>query len=67
MAPLVEIYCFIDDFCKYFELVEKQKCLPNLNRQRYRPCTLSLSEIMTIVVLFQRQLWIRMEIKDVVK
>lgn len=52
MVPLVEIYCFIDDFCKYFELVEKQKCLPNPNRQRQRPCTLSLSEIMTIIVLF---------------
>ena len=52
MVPLVEIYCFIDDFCKYFELVEKQKCLPNPNRKRHRPCRLSLSEIMTIIVLF---------------
>jgi len=52
MVPLLEIYCFLDDFCKYFERVEKQKCLPNPDRKRYRPCALSLSEIMTIIVLF---------------
>jgi hypothetical protein len=52
MVPLLEIYCFIDDFCKNFELVEKQNCLPNPHRKRYRPCSLSLSEIMTIMVLF---------------
>ena len=52
MIPLVEIYCFIDDFCKPFTLVQQQNCLPNPNRQRYRPCFMSLSEIMTILVLF---------------
>jgi hypothetical protein len=52
MVPLLEIYCLIDDFCKHFECIEKQRCLPNPNRKRYRPCTLSLSEIMTIIVLF---------------
>lgn len=52
MVPLVEIYCFIDDFCKHFTLAQQQNCLPNPNRQRYRPCLMSLSEIMTILVLF---------------
>jgi hypothetical protein len=51
MAPLEEIYCFIDDFCKLFEQAEKQRCL-STTKQRCRPCALSLAEIMTILALF---------------
>jgi hypothetical protein len=53
MAPLIDIFCLIDDFCKKFEVNIKQKSLPNPNRKRHRSCSLSLSEIMTIIVLFQ--------------
>ena len=53
MVPLDEIFCFIDDFCKCFEKAQKSNFLPNPNRKRKRPCKLSLSEIMTILVLFQ--------------
>ncbi len=53
MVPLDEIFCFIDDFCKFFEQSLKAKLLPNPNRQRNRTCALAMSEIMTILVLFQ--------------
>ena len=52
MIPLEEIFCLIDDFCKQFEEHQNLKLLPNSNRLRRRPCSLSISEIMTIMVLF---------------
>lgn len=54
MVPLEEIFCFLDDFCKAFEVHHHQKrLLPNPARKRKKPCHLTLSEIMTILVLFQ--------------
>jgi hypothetical protein len=53
MAPIIEIFCLIDDFCKRFETASKQRLLPNPNRQRNKACSLSLSEIMTIIICFQ--------------
>jgi len=53
MVPLEEIFCFIDDFCKLFENAQKGYLLPNPKRKRNKLCRLSLSEIMTILVLFQ--------------
>ncbi|MBS0185257.1 MAG: IS982 family transposase [Proteobacteria bacterium] len=50
--PIVEIFCLIDDFCKTFDEKTKGKYLPKPNRKRLRPCKMSLSEIMTIVVMF---------------
>lgn len=52
MVPLDEIYCLIDEFCKQFEEAQHCKLLPNPVRKRKKLCSLSLSEIMTIVVLF---------------
>lgn len=52
MIPIVEIFSLIDDFCKTFDEKTKGKYLPNPNRKRLRPCKMSLSEIMTIVVIF---------------
>lgn len=52
MVPLEEIYCLMDDFCKIFEEGQKSWCLPRPNHKRKRACALSLSEIMTILVLF---------------
>lgn len=51
MVPVTEIYCFIDDFCKYFEHEEAKKSLFDKN-SRNRECSMSLSEMMTIVILF---------------
>ena len=52
MIPLEEIYCAIDDFCKYFEREHSKRLLPNSQRKRNRLCQMSLSEIMTILVMF---------------
>jgi hypothetical protein len=52
LAPITEIFCDIDDFCKLEFKQGKTYVLPNPHRQHQRPCRLSLSEIMTICVLF---------------
>lgn len=52
LAPIVEIFCEIDDFCKQFLHHQQAKILPNPNRKRRRECRMSTSEIMTIVILF---------------
>lgn len=52
MIPIVEIFCLIDDFCKSFDEKCAQKYLPNPNRKRFRPCQMSISEVMMIVVMF---------------
>lgn len=52
LAPIVEIFCEIDDYCKKNFAEMKEKVLPNPNRKRNRQCKMTLSEIMTIVVLF---------------
>ena len=53
LAPIEAIFCDIDDFCK--EFFDSQQCylLPNPNRIRHRGCQMSLSELATILVLFQ--------------
>jgi IS5 family transposase len=52
MAPVEEIFCFIDDFCKHFEQQMTKNLLPNSKRKRKRRCSHSISEIMTILVMF---------------
>ena len=51
-AFLTEIFCYIDDFCKSFEGKNRVFILPNPNKKRRKPCHISLSEIMTIMILF---------------
>jgi hypothetical protein len=53
MVPLIEIFCSIDDFCKTFEEAMKACALPSATKKRHRPHLMSLSEIMTILILFQ--------------
>ena len=53
LAPIVEIFCDIDDFCKQYFAGQARRVLPSPKRKRQRKCTLALSEIMTIMVLFQ--------------
>ena len=50
---LIEIFCILDEFCKFFapELKKHQLEVPG-KRHRNRPCRLSDSEVMTILVLF---------------
>ena len=52
LAPIVEIFCEIDDFCKCFFKNQSNKILTNPTRTRNRECKMTISEIMTIVVLF---------------
>jgi hypothetical protein len=53
LAPVEEIFCDIDDFCKYFLREQSDHILPNPSRQRDRESQMSLSEVATIIVLFQ--------------
>ena len=49
---LTEIFCVIDDFCNSFDKKYQHFFLNSLNKKRKRACSISLSEIMTIVILF---------------
>lgn len=52
MIPLEEIFCFLDDFCKHFQKAQTTYLLTHDKRKRHRICRLTLSEVMTILVLF---------------
>ena len=51
-ASLTDIFCQIDDFCNNFDSKFQHFFLNNPNKKRCKRCTISLSEIMTIVILF---------------
>jgi len=53
-AFLTDIFCHIDDFCNSFDRNCQNYFLTNPNTKRKKPCRISLSEIMTIVILFHR-------------
>jgi hypothetical protein len=46
------LFCDIDDFCQFFEPLWKQRLFSSGERHRDRAGCLSLSEVMTIIVLF---------------
>lgn len=52
MFILEELFCSIDDFCLHFEPSWRKQRLQNGQCYRFRNRRLSLSEIMTILVLF---------------
>ena len=52
MIPLIEIFCLIDDFCKHFENYISSKGLNDPTARRQRAYAMTLSEVMTIVVMF---------------
>lgn len=52
-ANLIEIFCILDEFCKYFEPELRRHTLGTPGkRHRNRPCRMSDSEVMTILVIF---------------
>ena len=51
-AFLTEIFCQIDDFCNKFDSHYQHFFLSDGAKKRKKHCSMSLSEIMTIVVLF---------------
>src|ERR1700757_1456989 len=53
LAPIVEIFCDIDDFCKDYLEKQKKNLLPLLGKKtRNRPTSMSESELMTVLILF---------------
>lgn len=52
MAPIEEIFCELDDFCKAFFPQFERYLLPTDDSKRRRALFMSASEIMTIVILF---------------
>ncbi len=51
---LEQLFSDIDDFCRVFEVVCRQKMLVTSSKKRQRTSTLSLSEVMTIVINFHQ-------------
>ena len=52
-VKLIEIFCILDEFCKYLAPELKKHALDTCGkRHRNRPCLMSDSEVMTILVLF---------------
>ena len=54
IMDLVTLFCNIDDFCNKFEPKWKKQLLTSGERKRNRLTHLSLSEIMTIIILFHQ-------------
>jgi hypothetical protein len=53
LAPMVEIFCDIDDFCKHHEENNQLKLLPNAGiKKRDRKPHLSVSKIMKLMIFF---------------
>ena len=52
---ITEIFCAVDEFCKEFDNQIDKKSLISSDgkRRRYRKASLSDSEIMTILIVFQ--------------
>ena len=51
-AFLTEIFCQIDDFCNSLDSKYQHFFLKSPTKKRHKACSISLSELMTIVVLF---------------
>ena len=52
-ANIIEIFCILDEFCKYFAPKLKKHTLDTSGkRRRNLPCLMSDSEVMTTLVLF---------------
>lgn len=51
-TDVTALFCSVDDFCQSFVPQWNQTLLTDGTRKRLRPCSLSLSEIMTILILF---------------
>ncbi len=54
MFSLDALFCHVDDFCKAFEVQWHKKLLKHGGIKRIRAKSLSLSEIMTIIIAFHQ-------------
>jgi hypothetical protein len=55
MDHLITMFCDIDDFCKRFEPAYQRLLLQTAPRHRMRSPALALSEILPLLVSFQRR------------
>ncbi len=53
MNNLLVLFCNVDDFCKKF-ILEFEKSMLEVSKKRQKPCRLSVSEIMTIIIYFHQ-------------
>ena len=50
---LIELFCILDEFCKYFTPQLKKRMIDTVGkRRRNRACAMNDSEIMTILILY---------------
>lgn len=54
MDNITELFCFIDDFCQQFEPALNRHLITSGAKKRKRQSQLSLSELMTLAVLFHQ-------------
>ena len=54
MDSLLELFVHVDDFCQMFIPAMEQQLLQSGQRQRLRQRSLSISEVMTILILFHQ-------------
>jgi transposase len=54
MDSLTELFCHVDDFCQVFVPVLQRKQIASGEKQRQRKRSLSISEIMTILIHFHQ-------------
>ena len=53
MINLVELFCHVDDFCQHFmPMYEKMLLEQRVKYRKPRQCSLSYSEIITIILYF---------------
>jgi transposase len=54
MESLVELFCHVDDFCKVFLPKMEKKLISSGQQTRKRDRSLTMSEVMTILILFHQ-------------
>lgn len=57
MESLVEIFCHVDDFCQVFLPMMEKKLISSGLRIRKRDRSLTMSEVMTLLILFHQSLY----------
>lgn len=56
---LIEIFCILDEFCKFFAPQLKKHMIDDSGKlHRNRPCIMSDSEIMTILIMYHQSHYI---------
>lgn len=54
MCKLTELFCVVDDFCQEFMPYFERHLLACSEKKRHKPCRMSTSEIMTVLIEFHR-------------